>query len=33
MANGWDLWVWLECTGVVNGVNGVVRRHNYIISS
>ena len=19
MANGWDLWVWLKCTGVVSG--------------
>ena len=25
MASGWNLWVWLECIGVVSGV--VVRRY------
>ena len=30
MASGWNLWVWLQCIGVVMGV--VVRRHVDILT-
>ena len=27
MASGWNLWVWLQCIGVVSGCCNVVKRY------
>ena len=34
MASGWNLWVWLECIGVVSGCKEVYRypHNNYYFS-
>ena len=37
MASGWNLWVWLECIGVVSGccckdLGGIFPHNNYYLS-